>query len=467
MISYERMPEVSLINLEKIFEASYDGIMVTDKFGNILLANPAAVKFMEKLTDEVVGANVQDIVKKGGTDRSTTMEAIQKRATFTGLVTVSSGEKVMSTSIPLLDENGEIILVVTNVRPRDLIDQYIDELEKERENAQRYKNAVDYIGKNYLARREPIAKSRKMQQVLQTAKKIAQTDSTVLILGETGTGKEVISNYIHSQSHRNKEPFIPVNCAAIPYELMESEFFGYERGAFSGANARGKPGLFEIANNGTLFLDEIGELPLGLQSKLLRVLESGEFKRVGGTSSQKTNVRLLAATNKNLRDMVKEKVFREDLYYRLNVIPLVLPPLHERPEDVEALAQSFLEELNRKYNYKKRFAIITLQAFRQYEWPGNVRELRNVVERLVITSASDELLLTHELLNPGNDVTAEAKADVANQVALEYNGDLKSFMKKIEHTYIERVLKECNGKIAQAARRLGIHRTLLYRKLGK
>ncbi len=220
---------------------------------------------------------------------------------------------------------------------------------------------------------------------------IARTDSTVLITGESGTEKEVIARFIHRNSFRFREPFIPVNCAAIPEELMESEFFGYDKGAFSGANSRGKLGFFEMADNGTLFLDEIGELSLNLQSKLLRVLETGEFQRFGGVAIKKSDVRLVAATNKDLASMVTRGVFREDLYYRLNVIPVSIPPLRERPEDILKLSDKFLKEFNAKFGTDKAFSKNLLVNFMNYSWPGNARELRNLIERLVIISSGKEL----------------------------------------------------------------------------
>lgn len=460
----ENLTEIALDkeHLRCIIENSADGIMVTDKYGKIVLANQAALRLMGQKAEEMVGSTVQALMKKGTYNRSTTLEAIEKRAVVTGLVkTVTSGN-VMSTSIPLLDKDGDIMMVLTNTRSKDIMEHYITLIEQERYKADRYKSAAAYLGQFGFWQDGPVAESPVMKQVIATAGMIANTDSTVLVLGDSGTGKEVISRYIHQRSPRAKEPFIPVNCAAIPQELMESEFFGYERGAFSGASQRGKPGLFEIADKGTLFLDELAELPLLLQSKLLRVLETGEIQRLGSTSLRCTNVRLIAATNKDLKQMVSEKKFREDLYYRLNVIPLHLPPLRNRPEDIRALAQQFLEKLNRKYHVRKFLSPRTIQSFLQYSWPGNVRELRNVIERLVITSAGDELDLEVELAADG-----QLDCLVTSYKKAAYHGPLKDVLQDVESQYIEQVLKACGGRVSEAARRLGIHRTMLYRKLGK
>jgi PAS domain S-box-containing protein len=451
-------------NLYRIIDSSYDGMMVTDKQGKIILANPAAATYMEQTREEIIGMYVQDMLKKGAYNRSTALEATEKRKVLTGLVKIKSGTKVLSTSIPLFDKAGEVVMVLTNTRSKDLMDSYIVAIEQERDNADRYKSAAAYLGRLDFLHDAPVAESGAMRQVLSTAKMIAKSDSTVLILGESGTGKEVVSRYIHQNSSRAKEPFIPVNCAAIPHELLESEFFGYERGAFSGASSRGKPGLFEIADKGTLFLDELAELPLLLQSKLLRVLETGEFQRLGATSLRRTNVRFIAATNKDLKQLVNEKKFREDLYYRLNVIPLALPPLRARPEDIRALAQRFLDGLNRKYQARKFLSPRTMRTFLSYNWPGNVRELRNVIERLVITSPNNELDFEEEA--GANTEVSCAGAALINQKPT-YRGELKKVVQEVEKQYIDQVLQECGGRISEAARRLGIHRTMLYRKIEK
>ena len=451
------------ITLDQVISHSHDGIFVTDKLGNVVMANPAAIRLMEQTPDTVIGANVQDLVKKGVYERSTTMEAINRRAVFTGLVKLASGVTLMSTSMPIFDESGEIVMVVTNTRDKDLVDKYIAALAAERDKADRYKTAAEYLGGLDSDNKTPVAESAVMRHIIRLTSTIAKVDTSVLLLGESGSGKDVIARHIHRSSPRAKEPFIPVNCAAIPDNLMESEFFGYVRGAFTGASTHGKPGIFEIADKGTLFLDEIAELPLSLQSKLLRVLETGEVQRLGSASSRQTHVRLIAATNKDLKQMVDNGLFRSDLYYRLNVIPVSLPPLRDRPEDIRALSQRFLDEFNKKYSLNKTFSPETVQSFQDYSWPGNVRELRNVVERLVIISTSDELSIGVEFAG-----AAAAQSKIAPALFdgnRSYQGSLKSVVKMVEEQYINQVLKECDGRMSEAARRLGIHRSMLYRKI--
>lgn len=448
------------LKLNQIIENSYDSIFVTDKFGNVLLANPAASRLMQIPLEVLVGSNVNNLVKEGSYNRSTAMEAALKRSVVTGLVKTKQGLNLMSTSMPLLDESGEVVMVITNTRDKDLVEKYMTALEEERAKADRYKTAMAYLSDLDLDNKTPVTQSPAMRKVMATINVIAKVDSTVMLLGESGTGKEVAARYIHRQSTRAKEPFIPVNCAAIPHELLESEFFGYTRGAFTGANPQGKPGLFEIADKGTLFLDEIAELPLSIQSKLLRILETGEVQRLGATAIHRTNVRIIAATNRDLKQMVRTGPFRDDLYYRLNVIPINLPPLRERPEDIVELATKFLEEYNKKYGLKKAFSANTIQAFLGYSWPGNIRELRNVIERLAITSAGDELEFEADG-SPG----AKATCDEEVYAFASLDGTLKEVLKAVEKQYINKVMTACNGRVADAAQRLGIHRTLLYKKI--
>jgi transcriptional regulator with PAS, ATPase and Fis domain len=235
-----------------------------------------------------------------------------------------------------------------------------------------------------------------MLEILHLARKVSKIDSTILLLGESGVGKEEIAKFIHKNSLRHDKPFIKINCSAIPDNLIESELFGYEKGAFTGANNNGKKGLFEVANTGTIFLDEIGELSLDIQVKLLRVLQEQEITKVGGLTPIKIDVRVISATNKDLKTMVTEKRFREDLFYRLNVVPISIPPLRERKEDIFPLVSHFINRINKKYTWNKSFSRDALDAFYAYSWPGNVRELSNIVERAAVMS-SDPLITCDNL----------------------------------------------------------------------
>ncbi|MCL1809225.1 MAG: sigma-54 dependent transcriptional regulator [Clostridiales bacterium] len=308
--------------------------------------------------------------------------------------------------------------------------------------------------------------NKKMKELYAFVEKAAKSNSTITISGESGTGKEVIARFIHENSPRRKSMFLPVNCAAIPHELMESEFFGYDKGAFTGASREGKPGFFEIADGGSLFLDEIGELPLPLQSKLLRVLETGDIIRIGSNKVMNTDVRIIAATNKNLYTMLGEGSFREDLYYRLHIIPVRLPPLRERKDDIEFLASQFLCDLNKKYKSNKRFSSRTLAAFKEYDWPGNIRELKNVVERLVIVSAAVEIDIKKEALHVNREGPEPASAVNGRPSVFDFGSSYREAVETFEKAYIQSVIESCNGNISTAAKSLGLHRSSIYKKLG-
>lgn len=277
-------------------------------------------------------------------------------------------------------DDGEIICYIANYRNLTSLNNMFEE-------------HLAYISLNYLELERLrknltqteglISSSPNMESVKQMIEKIAKTDATVLIQGESGTGKEVVAKNIHTISERKSSAYIQINCGAIPENLIESELFGYEKGAFTGASTS-KAGLLEVANNGTVLLDEIGEMPLHLQVKLLRSIQTNEITRVGGTSTKQLNVRYIAATNKDLKQLVKEGKFREDLYYRLNVVQIIVPPLRERKEDIPLLFQHFLEKFNRKYNKNLQVSSGALKLLKEYTWPGNVRQLENVVEQLAI-----------------------------------------------------------------------------------
>jgi formate hydrogenlyase transcriptional activator len=319
------------------------------------------------------------------------------------------------------------------------------------QSAQSSDHSEDSIPRSAAERvaRPIIGNSWSLRQALKQVEIVAPTDATVLVLGETGTGKELIARAIHDASPRRRRPFIKMNCAAIPSSLLESELFGHERGAFTGAVAQ-RIGRFELADGGTLFLDEVGEIPLELQPKLLRVLQERELERLGGTRTLRFDVRVVAATNRDLRGMVGTQRFRDDLYYRLNVFPIAIPPLRERPEDIEALVHHFVHQFARRMN--RDIDLIpdeTLDALRRHPWPGNVRELENVIQRAVILSTGARLTLPPIPIKPGP------------QSHLEEPETLKDK----ERACIARVLQEANWVIGGprgAAARLGLKRTTLH-----
>jgi len=450
---------ISIAEIKQIFDNSFDGLFVTDSTGNVIFINETAAKDLNRPVKEIIGLNAKELINLGLYNRSAALEAIHQKKVITMRVKTVTGNNAISTALPII-EDGEVIMTITNVRSEKTLDSYIKELELERESALRYRTAANYLSDMNKKSRFIIAKSDIMQAIIDTALSISKSDCSILISGESGTGKEVLSRFIHLNSPRCNEPFIPVNCSAIPNELIESEFFGYERGAFTGANQQGKPGFFEMANNGTLFLDELGDMPLSMQSKLLRALESGEIQRLGGISTIKTNVRIITATNKNLQNLMAEGKFRDDLYYRISVMPFHLPPLRERPEDIIELSNHFLQEYNIKYNANKYFSETSRLTLMDYSWPGNIRELRNIIERISIITEGDELEISKQMINYQNPKVRK-KAVVHSHADL----DLKDYLKEVERHYIFRALEKNEGKIGETADYLGIHRTLLYKKL--
>lgn len=309
-----------------------------------------------------------------------------------------------------------------------------------------------------------IGHSRHMQDIFKIIGKVADSDITVLVQGESGTGKEVVARAIHNNSHRCNRPFIKINCGSIPEHLVESELFGHEKGAFTGAIYQ-KTGKFELAHNGTVFLDEIGELPPHTQVKMLRVLQEKEFERVGGTKCIKVDVRILAATNRNLKQLVEEGRFREDLYYRVNVVNIKIPPLRERMEDIPLLVNYFLNKASRKFN--KEISGIThgaMAALRNYQWPGNVRELKNILEQGVVMSRSPAILL-EDLPLPGNGEMMPGKETGKAGVNLDGVRTLKEIVSEVEKQVILKVLNENNWNRQDTARALGLNRRSLYAKM--
>lgn len=305
-----------------------------------------------------------------------------------------------------------------------------------------------------------IGSSRAMRDVFKQIGRVSATDATVLITGESGTGKELVARAIHEYSARKDKPFVAVNCGALPENLVEAELFGYEKGAFTGANAQ-KKGRFETANGGTLFLDEIGEMPLAAQVKLLRALQERRFERVGGTQTVVANVRVVAATNRDLQAEIKAGNFREDLFYRLNVISIHLPPLRERIADIPALAEFFLDKTIEKYNLpNKNFAESAMRALVNYGFAGNVRELENLVERAAVASGVSNIILPEQLFQ-NESINASAKSKNENLLDLPF----KEAISKLEKALIEKALRETSGNRSEAARKLQINRRLLYDKI--
>ena len=455
--------------LEKFYERilqSYDGgSFATDKDGVCLFVSKSSEYFLGKPPEYLVGKSIYEMIDEGIVEFPATPVVMQDGRPHIRYSLTQVGVSMEVRAKPLFDENGDTDLIVSYVLEEGAAEtvshQYQESKKKYKELSRKYQDILQYLAEQEESNVRIVAESPAMMKILETARRVANTDTTIFIGGESGVGKEVLARYIHRHSSRHQQPFIPVNCAAIPTELAESEFFGYERGAFTGANKEGKIGLFELADRGTLFLDEIGDLPLSLQSKLLRVLETGTIRRIGGKEEKAVNVRILAATNRDLRKEIREGTFREDLYYRLNVLPLQIPPLRERPEDVVSLAKNFLQHHNRQYKTNKVFTPEAIEAFTRYSWPGNARELRNVVDRMAILS-------TETALKPDPSILEHTQHETPHQddAPMWTRGtSLKACMKAYEAKCISDALAACRYDVMAAAQELELPLSTLYQKI--
>ncbi len=373
----------------KTIALMYDELLVYDNKYNIIYINNACARHYSCTPEEMIGKTFWDFIDDKWWEPSVLPMVYEQKKAFAIRQKTYIGKELLTIATPIFDDNNEIAYVVMNVR---------DEVnEKDILNPQ-------YISKNHAlkAQERLIYKSKEMVQVIDMLAKISQASINTVFTGESGTGKTILANYLHSISDRMDKPFVSINCATIPSNLIESELFGYVKGAFTGADPQGKKGLFEIADQGILFLDEVTELSSSAQAKLLHVMQSGEFIPIGGTKTQKVNVRILAATNKVLKDLVALGSFREDLYYRLNVVEVHIAPLRLRKDDILPLIYHFLNEFNVKYSLNRSFTDEALKVLTSYKWPGNTRELKHIVERLVVTSDTiviDVSMLPRNLFN--------------------------------------------------------------------
>jgi transcriptional regulator with PAS, ATPase and Fis domain len=438
--------------LSRIIEHLPFYFLATDPRGNIIYCSNA--KLFGATNEEINNLNVCDMHELGWIDRpAATKEAIEKRKTVIKYLETKTGKNMMTYSAPVMDADGKITMAVSFSLEENFFDLFLKEIKEDKQNLQ---NAMRFLSKTKEQTVFTKTKNAQMQKLYGIAKTAACSDSTVHIYGESGTGKEVLAHFIHLHSHRSDMPLLPVNCAAISPELVEAEFFGHAKYAFTGADPRGKAGIFEMAHHGTLFLDEVGELPLSMQSKLLRAIETGEIRRIGDSAPTQTDVRIITATNRKLIELVKEKSFREDLYYRLNVIPVEIPPLRQRKEDIIPLAEHFLALFNGKYHSRRYFSHAARNFFMNYAWPGNIREMKNLIEQLCIISDTDELRINN------NFALGETLGNI--HVHKREKGSLKNAMQSFEKEFIKDAIDRNGGNVSAAAREIGIHRSQVYKR---
>ncbi|MCG8336464.1 MAG: sigma 54-interacting transcriptional regulator [Proteobacteria bacterium] len=438
-----------------IFDSINEGALVTDPDGTITHFNKPYGQFLELNPEEQIGKHCQESVE------NSRMHIVGE----TGIPEINQSHQVKGQSMVVqripIKKDGKVIAVYGQVmfknvkdvsklaKKLSLLESKVELYEQELADLRSTRHTFDSI----------IGSCPIMTVLKKDAFNAAQHDLPVLITGESGTGKELFAQAIHQASDRKRHPLVRINCAAIPKDLLESELFGYDKGAFTGARSQGKPGKIELADRGTLFLDEIAELPLDMQPKLLRVLEEKEFERIGGTSVRNSDFRLIAATNQNLEQLIKNKLFRNDLYYRLNVFPVRIPPLRERKDDIEPISNHLLKKIAARMTLSKiEMEPLVTELLKTHDWPGNIRELSNVLERAATSLVGDTLTRANLPLS-----LLQGKTDNPGQKPTH----IKLIQAEAEKTAISAALRSCEFNKTKAAEQLGIHRTLLYKKMKK
>jgi len=448
--------------LNSIIESSFDGLWICDAEGNVLKINRASERINEIKAEDVLGRNVSELVDEGLFDESVTLEVIKKKKPATIMQNLKSGKQLLVTGNPIFID-GNLRYIVTNDRDITELMRLKRELDESREITKRYytklQESLDARGNDQL-----VFCSKEMKTVFETIRKVSEVDVTVFLQGESGVGKNHVARMIHKYSDRSDYPFIQVNCGAIPDNLLESELFGYVGGAFTGARKEGKAGIFEMAHHGTLFLDEIAEMPLNLQVKLLDFLDTGKMKRVGDTISREIDVRIIAASNRNVEEYVKEKKFRKDLYFRLNIVPITIPPLRERRDDIPLLMAHFLKIFNKKHKKNLSISTYIIDTLYNYHFPGNVRELSNLVERMVVMAKGSQITKedipsyiledSREDFIPFNDPSSWTKSTLGEMI--------EKLEQEIFGTFLEQAKTQ-----QEMARILGISQPTVARKLKK
>lgn len=479
MAGEKQWDDPRFLNLYVLADLVNQPIHITTPDGIVRFVNKSWCLVYDRTLDEAVGRHIHDLLESEHLNfymsfdegisedptnltyqyftepsyRSAATQAVQRRRRITCLSHTPNFSQMLVTATPIFDDGGEIVCVVTLIQNLTMLGHWRDYIEREA-----HKNAVLQQEIQYLRSSQSnsslVGSSRAMGELRKLISVVAPSDASVLISGESGVGKEVVAREIYAESHRSDKPFTTVNCAAIPENLLESELFGHEKGSFTGALST-KIGLFEVSNGGTIFLDEIGEFPLHLQPKLLRVLQERKFRRVGGTKELPMDVRVIAATNRDLLEMTRAGTFRMDLYYRLNVFPIHIPALRQRKDDISLLAASFLKRFNEKYECSKFFCSQALLELERYPWPGNVRELENLVERLVVIADRDAIT--------SEQVSALLNGTDGGSDSGFRNMSLKDAVAGLERQMISEALKTC-GTTYKAAKALGTTQSTIVRK---
>lgn len=448
---------------QDIFEILYKsnlGVAICDGEGRFIWANPQYEKISQFEMRELAGQNILDIQNARSVHvlgaKSMLSVVLRECASYTSMVDFKTGHDVIATATPVFNADGSLRWLMYSLTDCDQVFQLQQKLTEmtERVEASQLQLQEALLGKHAGC----LTHDKGMLDIYATALRLAHVSATLLILGETGTGKDHMAKFIHNSSTRKDCPFVHVNCSAIPENLFESELFGYESGSFTGSSKKGKMGLIEYANSGTLYLDEVAELPLNLQTKLLTVLQNKTVTRIGAVTSRPVDVRVVAATNMDMQQLVQEKKFREDLYYRLNVLQIRLPPLRKRKDDIVPFIHHFTEQFNSHYAQQKQFSQQALQVLTAYQWPGNVRELEHLVERLVIMSLDDFIGVSH--------LPEELKNTTSVRPYLESGKTLREILNDVEEQVLRATIS-ATPCLHDAAKVLGIELSTLTRKKQK
>ncbi len=454
MTSAEIDDDLILNELEIVLNSIHDGVWIIDGNGITQHVNKALKRIANINAKDVIGKHVTVPLLKGDFEKSVTLKALKSKKVVSEFDDYHNGKRCLNTSTPILDEKGNVRSVVGVIRDLTELEKIQNVLlEKEVEIMQ------NSLGKERTDDVVFTGKSVLFREHLQSLKKVAKSSSALLLTGETGTGKTVAASFIHENSQRKDKPFIVINCAAIPESLIDSELFGYEKGSFTGASQGGKKGYFELADNGTLFLDEIAELPLTSQSKLLHVLDNYTFYKVGGDKQIRVDVRVIAATNRSLEELVKANAFRKDLYYRLNMLNILIPPLRERTEDIALLANIFLHKACERLGTVKHFHKKALMDLTAYNWPGNVRELRGAIE--YFAAMTEKSIITVEDIHPF--LLTNKNDEEITRKHIPKSQNLNEAVKELERAMILEALSQ-EGSSYKAAKKLGISQSSVVRK---
>jgi len=464
-ISPDELESSSYLNqqLNTIFKASHDGIWVCDGHGKVIDINEASEKLNGIHAKHIIGKNVTDLVNGGLFDRSVTLEVLETKRQVSVIQEIKRTKKILlATGTPAFDDEGNIFLVVVNERDMTQLNAIQKQLEQSRMVTEKYKDKLAELSLLELKDQEIVAEDKKMRQVLHLALKLAHLSaSDILILGESGTGKGLLAKFIHKNSNRSKKPFIQINCAALPENLLEAELFGYEKGAFTGARQEGKAGLFELAHEGTLFLDEIGDLPHSLQAKLLKYLDDHEIMRLGGLKSKKIDCTIIAATNRDLEGLVQQKRFRRDLFFRLNTFTIRIPPLRERTDDIFELVSFYMQKYGKAYRLNRRISSDALKVLQAYPFPGNVRELKNILKKAVVMSENESV---DEMIN--QSLSADAGHCITPSIHEHQGKGMTDQIVNVEKEILQNAMTRCKST-REMARYLKISQPTVVRKLKK